>query len=86
MLKPQSIRKGVIITINDNEISKDEIINLSKDWTEYQIEFFKKMLKQGGTTNINGNPIKITLSDKVVKSNGEKEPSAIVFPGSDVRF
>ena len=33
-LKPQSIRKGVTITLNGKEVEKQEIIDLSVDWTE----------------------------------------------------
>jgi hypothetical protein len=39
-LKPQSIRKGVKITLNGKEAEKQEIIDLSSTWTEKQINFF----------------------------------------------
>ena len=86
MLKPQSIRKGVTITLNGNVVDKQEIITLSADWNESQTTFFKKLLQQGGNTKINGNLIGIKPAEKVVNSNGEKDPGIIVFPGSDVRF
>lgn len=86
MLKPQSIRKGVTITLNGNIVDKQEIINLSADWSEAQITFFKKLFQQGGSTKINGNLIGINPEEKVVNSNGEKDPGIIVFPGSDIRF
>lgn len=86
MLKPQSIRKGVTITLNGNIVDKQEIINLSANWSEAQITFFKKLLQQGGSTKINGNLIGINPEEKVVNSNGEKDPGITVFPGSDVRF
>ena len=54
-LKPQSIRNNVKITWNDEPISKQEIIDMSSLWSEKQILFFKKMLKQGGTVKINTN-------------------------------
>ena len=85
-LKPQSIRKGTHITVNGKEAEKQEIIDLSVDWTEQQINFFKKMLKQGGSTKINGVSFLITLQDKVVNSRGEKDPGVIVMPGLDSRF
>ena len=52
-LKPQSIRNNVKILCNDDPISKQEIIDMSVLWSEKQIIFFKKMLKQGGTAKIN---------------------------------
>lgn len=85
-LKPQSIRKGVTIILNDKIVDKQEVITLSDDWNESQITFFKKLLQQGGDTKINGNLFRIIPSEKVVNSNGEKDQGIIVFPGSDVRF
>ena len=85
-LKPQSIRKGVKITLNNKEVEKQEIINLSSTWTEKQVNFFKKLLQQGGTTKINGNSFNVTPQEKIVNSTGEKEPGIIVVPGVDQRF
>ena len=41
MLKPQSIRKGVQITLNGKEAEKQEVIEMSKDWTVNQETLFK---------------------------------------------
>ena len=86
MLKPQSIRKGVTILLNGKEIIKQEIIDLSVDWTESQTNFFKKLLKQGGETKINNNRFKIIPQEAIVNSKGEKDPGVIVIPGADQRF
>jgi len=85
-LKPQSIRKGVTIILNGKEVEKQEIIDLSTTWSESQINFFKKMLKQGGDTKINGATINITIVEKMVTSRGEKDTGTIVYPGLDAKF
>jgi hypothetical protein len=86
MLKPQSIRKGIIIHVNGKQVEKQEIIDLSVDWSDSQTNFFKKLLKQGGETKINGNRIKVIPQETVVNSKGEKDPGVIVIPGADQRF
>jgi len=86
MIKPQSIRKGIQIILNGKEVEKQEIIELSKEWTEQQINFFKKLLKQGGSTKINGATINVIPPEKVVNSKGEKDPGIITVPGADMRF
>jgi hypothetical protein len=86
MLKPQSIRKGIVITINGKEAEKQEVIDLSKEWSEQQLNFFKKLLKQGGSTKINGVSFIILIQDKIVNSKGEKDPGIITIPGADMRF
>jgi hypothetical protein len=86
MLKPQSIRKGVQIIVNGKEAEKQEVIDLSKEWNEQQVNFFKKLLKQGGSTKINGVSFKIVPQDKVVTSKGEKDSGIITVPGADMRF
>jgi hypothetical protein len=85
-LKPQSIRKGVTIILNGKEVEKQEIIDLSTTWSESQINFFKKMLKQGGDTKINGATINIIIVEKMVTSRGEKDTGTIVYPGLDAKF
>ena len=87
MLKPQSIRKGVTIFIDNKEmVEKQEILDLSKDWNVGQEIYFKKLLKQGGSTKINGVHINIIPQEKMVTSRGEKYSGVIVVPGADQRF
>ena len=63
MIKKQSIRKGTIVKLNGTILEKDEIIELSKEWTESQEDFFRKILSQGGRMKIeNGN---ITISKEL---------------------
>ena len=53
-LKLVSIVKTSKILANDKEISREDVLKLSEDWSEAQITFFKKIVRQGGTFRING--------------------------------
>jgi len=86
MLKPQSIRKGVHITLNGKEAEKQEVIEMSKDWTPNQETLFRKTLQQGGEITIKGILIRITIQEKMVTSAGLKDTGIIVAPGADTRF
>ena len=72
-LTPQSIRSNIIIKLNGEYVRKEEIINLSKDWNDRQITFFKKMLQQGGNLRILGNLFEITVQETLLTSRGEKD-------------
>ncbi len=55
MLSKQSIRGNVKIHMNKELITDKEIlIKESESWTDSQLNFFKKMLKQGGNFSISG--------------------------------
>jgi len=73
VLKPQSIRNNVKITWNGEPISKQEIIDMSVLWSDKQILFFKKMLKQGGTVKIENNKFKIVITEPILTSRGVKD-------------
>ena len=85
-LKPQNIRTGVTILIDKKEISKEKIIKLSEGWNETKINFFKKMLKQGGIFTLNGNNFQIKTPPPILTSRGEKDAGIIVIPGIDERY
>ena len=54
-LSKQSIRGNVSINMNGTIIDdKDVLIKESQTWTDKDIIFFKKMLKQGGKFSIGG--------------------------------
>ena len=61
-LKKQSIRKNISILVNNEKITKEELITLSEEWSEIQESFFKKMVKQGGKFKVNGANFSKTLS------------------------
>ena len=85
-LKPQSIRKGMTVLLNGQIIEKQEIIKLSENWSEPQINFFKKMLKQGGDFKIKGQPFKTIPANKILDSTGKKDGGIVQIPGLDTRF
>ena len=72
-LSPQSIRKGTTITFDGVEVTKQQIIDTSESWSESQINFFKKMLKQGGGFLLNGVHIKTSPTETMLTSRGEKD-------------
>lgn len=72
-ISPQSIRKGTIITFNGVVVEKQQIIEASQSWSESQINFFKKMLKQGGGFKINGIAIDTKPTETLLTSRGERD-------------
>lgn len=85
-LKPQSIRKGMTILVEGEEISKEDLIELSESWTEAQENFFRKMLKQGGEFKIQGKKFKTTPPNQILNSTGTKDSGIQTIPGLDSRF
>jgi hypothetical protein len=79
-LTPQSIRKTVSIYINGELVEKQTVLDLSNDWSEAQINFFKKMIKQGGSFKINGNSFEIKPTEPLLTSKGERDAGVIVYP------
>ncbi len=77
MLSKQSIRKEHTIFLNRVEMSKDEIIEISKDFNENEEQRFRKMLKQGGTFTIQGKEFEVKRTEnKWRNSKGEYESAA----------
>ena len=77
MLSKQSIRKEHTILLNRVKMSKDEIIEISKDFSETEELHFRKMLQQGGSLKIKGNKFKINKYEyKQRNSKGEFEEAA----------
>lgn len=79
-LTPQSIRKTVSIYINGELVEKQTVLNLSEDWSDAQINFFKKMIKQGGSFKINGSAFETKPAEPMLTSKGEKDTGVIVYP------
>jgi hypothetical protein len=85
MLTKQAIRSTQKIYIDKNLIEdKDVIINLSKDWSENQEIFFRKMLQQGGEFTLKGIDYRVIAPDPIRNSLGEiTTPSNIDKPEKD---
>ena len=77
MLSKQSIRKEHTIYLNDVLMTKEEIIEISKDFNEKEEKHFRKMLQQGGSLKIKGNKFKINKYEyKQRNSKNEYEEAA----------
>lgn len=69
MLSKQSIRKGVLIYINGELIEKDEMIEISKEFTEREEMKFRKMLRQGGSFSIKDDSYEIKRKEQINRNN-----------------
>jgi hypothetical protein len=85
-LTSQAIRKGIIIKFNNKEVTKQEVLDFSKDWDEKQESFFRKMLKVGGEFSMKGVDISIRVQEQLYNSKGLKDQGIITVPGLDTRF
>jgi len=63
-LKKQSIRSEVTIYLNNKVINKEEMIEISKTFTEKEEARFRKMLQQGGIINLMGSIFEIKRKEK----------------------
>jgi hypothetical protein len=73
MISKQSIRNGVTVYCDGNKLTKDELINLTLNWSEKETSLLKKMLKQGGTFRIKGKKFVIFALETIYNSKGEEE-------------
>ena len=81
-LKKQSIRSNQFITENGEPVSKEEIIARSEEWSKVQENFFRKMLKQGGSFKVAGIKYKVQLIERNdLDSNGNKPVKVPPLPG-----
>ena len=72
MLSKQSIRKDHTIYLNGEVIEKNDMIEISKEFTDKEEKHFRKMLQQGGKLTIQGNEFKIVKKEyKIRNSRGE---------------
>jgi hypothetical protein len=75
MLSKQSIRKEHFIYLNGELLEKDEMIEISEEFTEIEEQHFRKMLQQGGKIRIQGNLYEIKKKEyKFRNSRGNYEP------------
>ena len=77
MLSKQSIRKEHTILLNNVQMTKEEIIEISKNFNEKEELHFRKMLKQGGKLKIKNLEFEIQRTEnKYRNSKGEYESAA----------
>ena len=84
MLSKQSIRKEHTICLNGKLLEKDEMLEISKEFTEQEEQHFRKMLQQGGKIRIQGNLYEIKKKEyKFRNSRGDYEPPTILKKPED---
>jgi len=84
MLSKQSIRKEHTIYLNGEPLEKDEMIEISKEFTDKEEKHFRKMLQQGGKLTVQGNEFDIQKMEyKFRNSRGEYETAAKPHKDSD---
>ena len=72
-ISKQSIRSGVSIFNSGEKLDKDTVISKSEKWSDKEITFFKKMLKQGGRFSFKGEKFYITVPEQIFNNKGEVE-------------
>jgi len=72
-ISKQTIRSGVSIFLSGEKLDKDTIINKSEKWSDKEILFFRKMLRQGGRFSIKGEKFYITVPEQIYNQKGEIE-------------
>jgi hypothetical protein len=72
-ISKQSIRAGVSIFSLGEKLDKDTIIFKSENWSDKEVLFFKKMLKQGGRFSIKGEKFYITVPEQIYNNKGGVE-------------
>ena len=81
-LSKQSIRQGVHVLIDGVNSSKEELITLSKTWTEKKEVFFRKMLQQGGNFRMDGKDFIVKIRENLqMRSDGTKDGGVVTIPG-----
>ena len=74
MLSKQSIRKEVSIYLDGILLEKEEMIEISKEFSEKEEARFRKMIKQGGNLRVQGKLYEIRRNDhKQRNSKGDFE-------------
>jgi hypothetical protein len=72
-ISKQSIRAGVSIYNAGEKLDKNTIIFKSENWSDKEVLFFKKMLKQGGRFSIKGEKFYITVPEQIYNNKGGVE-------------
>ena len=83
-LTKQALRKGVHVLVNDKLATKEELIEMSQEWSEKREVFFRKMLQQGGKFKFDGTQFDIRIRERVLNSLGEADGGITQIPGESV--
>ena len=81
-LSAQAIRKETTIIVDGQRIPKDELIEISRGWSDIQENFFRKMLQQGGQFSVQGRKYTVESRTKDnLDSNGNPPRTVPLMPG-----
>jgi len=80
-LTKQSLRKGVHVLVNDKLATKEELIEMSQEWSEKREVFFRKMLQQGGKFKFDGVKFEIKIRERMLRSDGSIDGGVDLIPG-----
>ena len=80
-LTKQALRQGVYVMVNDHHATKEELIEMSQDWSEKREVFFRKMLQQGGKFKFDGINFEIKLRERILNSIGQLDGGVEQIPG-----
>lgn len=85
-LSKQALRQGVHVMVNEQLATKEELIEMSQDWSEKREVFFRKMLQQGGKFKFDGMNFEVKLRERILNSIGEIDGGVVKLPGEDAKF
>ena len=85
-LSKQALRQGIHVMVNEQLATKEELIEMSQDWSEKREVFFRKMLQQGGKFKFDGIYFEVKLRERILNSEGEIDAGVVKLPGDDTRF
>ena len=80
-LTKQALRQGVHVMVNEQLATKEELIEMSQDWSEKREVFFRKMLQQGGKFKFDGTQFEIKIRERILNSIGELDGGIEQIPG-----
>ena len=80
-LTKQALRQGVHVMVNEQLATKEELIEMSQDWSEKREVFFRKMLQQGGKFKFDGINFEIKLRERILNSIGQVDGGVEQIPG-----
>ena len=85
-LTKQALRQGVHVMVNEQLATKEELIEMSQDWSEKREVFFRKMLQQGGKFKFDGIHFEVKLRERILNNEGEIDTGVVKLPGEDAKF
>ena len=80
-LSKQALRQGVHVMVNEQLATKEELIEMSQDWSEKREVFFRKMLQQGGKFKFDGTQFEIKIRERILNTLGEVDGGIEQIPG-----